>query len=56
LAFDSHLAGREVRNTFNSIYSFFFFTLEGLPVPDGLMFGPASLPPYIDTSLRISGD
>lgn len=47
-SFIEHLAGRDVRNTFNALTAFFFYALDGKPLPSDLFFGPATSPPPID--------
>lgn len=47
-AFRDYLAGRDVRNTFNSILTFFSYSLEGSTPDVSLIFGPAVNPPPID--------
>lgn len=47
-AFIEHLAGREVRNTFNAISAFFFYSVRGEAAPYDMLFTPARNPPNTD--------
>lgn len=46
-AYLSHLAGRDVRNTLNGIFGFFFYTVEGNSPPRDLIMNAAHHPPPI---------
>jgi len=53
--FNEHLAGREVRHTFNAIAAFFFHSIMGRSAPPEMFFGPAAHPPPIDPdSVQVS--
>lgn len=41
-AYEDHLAGREVRNTFAALLGFFIWVIDGHPVPSGLLYGPGN--------------
>lgn len=52
-AFEQHLAGREVRNTFAAVNAFYFYALDGKEPPADHFFGPMiNLPPIDPQSLK----
>lgn len=49
-AYNKHLAGREVRNTFRCILLFFAYTARGVKPPSNYLFTPAQVPPPLSPS------
>jgi len=47
-AYQTHLAGREVRNTLLTCWGFFLYSVDGEEIPPEMVFSPGIYPPNID--------